>query len=433
MGNSTGKAQEQKPDKPYPEFPLYAHNTRRWAKKIKGHTRFFGPWNDWQAALVRYEHDVHYWQRGQKPPPMDANKDAVTVGYLVNKFLEHREGLVESGELARQTWLDYKRIGEDLIKQLGRHTAIEYLTPDDFARLRKHFATSKPKPKSSGASKNKARTAEKAKTKGLVSVRNSIARSMAIFNDAHKARLISRPVDTGESFQKPKRAALKREKLAKNNKSYSVDELKTLFEAANPQTRCFILLGLNGGLGNADIGKLEHRHVVDGWVDFPRPKTMVDRRFPLWPETASAIEATKQTKRPDLPYLFLTKYGIRWFKDSGDDPLSKEFRKLSKECDCHKNGRGFYALRHVFRSVARGCRDREAVEVLGTDDEQVLGWIHSGELVASNVARVRNGKRPRWRIAEADLGRFLLSRRHPASQATKTTRRHAIDRPKQYV
>lgn len=312
MANSNGNAKTPKPDKPYPEFPLYAHNSKRWAKKIKGHTRFFGPWPDWQAALERYEHDVHWYQRGMKPPPMGADETAVTVGFLVNKFLEHRDGLVQSGEMARRTYLDYKQIGVELVEQLGRHTAVEQLTPDDFARLRKHFATRKAKPNADTKGKEKAKPKEDPKPKGLVSVRNSIARSMAFFNYARKSRLIPHPVDTGESFKKPKRVAMKREKLARNNKSYTIEELTTLYKASSPQLRCFMLLGLNGGLGNGDIGQLEQRHVVDGWVDFPRPKTAVDRRFPLWPETAEAIEATKQTKRPDLPYLFLTKYGKRW-------------------------------------------------------------------------------------------------------------------------
>ncbi len=76
---------------------------------------------------------------------------------------------------------------------------------------------------------------------------------------------------------------------------------------------------------------------------------------------------------------------------------------------------------------------QQAAEVLGTDDEQILSWIHSGELPAVNVAKSLQGKRPQWRIAEADLGKFLIGRRHPASTqptATHTAKRKA---PKQIV
>ncbi len=65
-----------------------------------------------------------------------------------------------------------------------------------------------------------------------------------------------------------------------------------------------------------------------------------------------------------------------------------------------------------------------AAELLGTDTDKVLNWIHSGELEAVNIATNRNGKRPRWRVAESALGKFLLARRHPAStQAPSTPRR----------
>lgn len=75
----------------------------------------------------------------------------------------------------------------------------------------------------------------------------------------------------------------------------------------------------------------------------------------------------------------------------------------------------------------------EAAHVLGCDAEQVLAWIHSGDLVAVNVAKVANGKKPRWRIAESALGVFLLSRRSPASQQPASPKPARRVQPKQYV
>lgn len=75
----------------------------------------------------------------------------------------------------------------------------------------------------------------------------------------------------------------------------------------------------------------------------------------------------------------------------------------------------------------------EAGQVLGCDAEQVLAWIHAGDLIAVNVAKTPTAKRPTWRIAEADLGRFLISRRHPASQQTAAARPAKRVQPKQYV
>jgi len=40
----------QKPNKPYPEYPLYAHATKRWAKRIRGVIHYFGTWGDPDGA-----------------------------------------------------------------------------------------------------------------------------------------------------------------------------------------------------------------------------------------------------------------------------------------------------------------------------------------------------------------------------------------------
>jgi len=363
MSNSIGKPEACKPAKPYEHFPLFPHATKRWAKKIKGRLHYFGPWDNWQAALERFQYENDYLQQGKTPPPRD--QTACSVETMVNTMLEQRDSLVESGELTKRSFTDYKRTGKLLVEKLGRHTSVESLKPSDFIKLR----------------------ADLSKRLGLVAVGNEIGRVRVFLKFAYTNDLIERPVKLGDGFAKPSRKTLKREKLSKPAKVFTVEELQTLYHAADAQMKAFMLLALNGGMGNSDIGQFESKHIVGNWVEYPRPKTLVDRKFPLWKETAKAIAEAKQTKHPELPFVFVTKYGKCWYKDAKDSPLSAEFRKLCNKCKLHHSGRGFYALRHTFRTVADGCRDQKAINhIMGHSDESMAAtyteWIDPARLQA---------------------------------------------------
>jgi integrase len=149
-----------------------------------------------------------------------------------------------------------------------------------------------------------------------------------------------------------------------------------------------IYLGINCGLGNHDCAMLrfDHLNLQRGWVDFPRPKTGIDRRCPLWPETVQALKAAiKIRPEPKLPVkrknarkakpeqniedyidrVFITKYGQSWEpKSDYDNPISKETTKLLKDLEVHRKGVGFYALRHTFQTIGGQSRDRDAVRYI---------------------------------------------------------------------
>lgn len=143
-----------------------------------------------------------------------------------------------------------------------------------------------------------------------------------------------------------------------------------------------ILLGLNCGLGNADVGTLAMRAVdlAGGWIEYERQKTAKDRRCPLWPETVREIKAWLKVRpvpknAADADLLFTTKYGSSWFKvESSDNPVSKETRKLLDELGITRKGVNFYSLRHATATIGRRAGDIAALRMImghGKNDSDI--------------------------------------------------------------
>ena len=356
MANSTSPA---RPAKPRPDFPLFPHRNGRWAKKVRGKFCYFGAWK----SDPKGEDAVRLWLdqkddllAGRSPRSSD---DGLTVAALVNRFLTAKQAMVETGELQQRTWQDYFLVCERVVRVFGRNRLAADLAPDDFARLR----------------------ADSAKTRGPVALTNDIARVRVLFKWGYDEGLLAAPMRYGQSFDRPSRKTIRVARAAKGVRMFEREQVLAMLdgatvdgkrvEGATPPLRTMILLALNGGLGNSDVGKLplSALDLKRGWLNFPRPKTGIDRRIPLWPETVASLKDwLKQCPAPKSPeaegLAFVTSAGGSWSKTGANNPVCKETAKFLKRLDIHNVGLNFYSLRRTFRTIASEAKDEAAADAL---------------------------------------------------------------------
>jgi integrase len=351
---STPAAKPTKPAKPYPEFPLFPHPMGYWAKKIRGKMHYFGPWADPDAALAKYLEQKEALHAGKKPRP---DLDTLTLKQLANHFLNHKKNQVEAGELSTRMWADYRLCADVLVDRFGKQRIVADIDTDDFAELRVALA----------------------KRWGPVTLGNFIQRVRSVFKYAYESGLLDGPMRFGPGFARPSKKTLRLDRAKKGNRMLEADEIRRALDAAGSPLKAMILLGINCGFGNADCGTLPLTalDVTGRWVNFPRPKTGIPRRCPLWPETVEAIREAL-SKRPEpkdqahVGLVFVTKYGGTWVKATGapraddtptaaDNPISKEMRKLLDGLGIN-GSRNFYALRHAFETIGGEVKDQIAVD-----------------------------------------------------------------------
>lgn len=354
--NKTGS----KPAKPHPDFPLFPHASGRWCKKVRGKFCYFGPWDDAQGALEKWLEQKDDLLAGRKPR---AKSDELTLRELANSFLKVKTVRVNSGELSPVTLREYIRICRVVIDAFGKDRVVDDLDASDFEELRTELSS----------------------RLGAVALGVEITRIKTLFKYGYESHLLDRPVRYGPGFVKPSRKAVRKARRTNGSKMLEPHELKEIIEAARPTLRAMILLALNGGFGQNDCSCLTFSAVdfETGWIDFPRPKTEVDRRFPMWPETVFVIKeviANRPTPKypEDRDIIFLTRLGNRWTRSNGSgkkawiDSVGREFGKLLHSLNLKRDQINFYSLRHIFRTVADECKDQPAIDyVMGHSDNSM--------------------------------------------------------------
>jgi integrase len=379
--HSTAPAPCGKPAKPYPEFPLFPHATRRWAKKIRGKMHYFGPWDDADGALKKYLEQKDALHAGRKPRPDGV---VVTVKDVANDFLNVKQALVGAGELSQRTWDDYKEACDLLVGQVGRGRLASDLDPSDFTALR-----------------NKA-----AARWGPCRLKKFVQCVRSVLKHAFDAGLIDRPVRVGPAFKAPSKKVLRLHRAEGGKKLFSAHDIRRLIAAAGMPLKAMLLLAINAGFGNADVGTLPLTalDLDGGWVTFPRPKTGIDRRAPLWPETVEAIQAAlirrpKPRDAADAALVFLTHRGNSWHTGTTDNPLSNAVAKLLKALGINsKKGLNFYTLRHVFRTVADEAKDQPAADLIMGHEVPHMSAVYRETISDARLKAVADHVR-RWLFA----------------------------------
>lgn len=121
-------------------------------------------------------------------------------------------------------------------------------------------------------------------------------------------------------------------------------------------------MGINCGFGPQDFFTLPTAYVdlKQGWHSYARPKTEIERRCWLWPETVKALKTVTGKNKV--------------FEGDWDRfMVGSQFSALCKTCGVKSHG--FYSLRRTFETIAANADVNQAVI------DRIMG--HEGNDMAS--------------------------------------------------
>ena len=160
-----------KPAKPYPDFPLFAHNNGQWAREAQARCTTLAP-GDYKAALRKYHAFVN---------------SPESLKTCVAKYIESKTLLLSSDEISPRHLRDIKWTLASLSETIGPDKGIRDLKSADYGVWRTHIA----------------------KTNGPVSIGGHIRRVKTFLNWAKREKLIA---DLPELKMPPLLLRLEREK-----------------------------------------------------------------------------------------------------------------------------------------------------------------------------------------------------------------------------
>lgn len=356
----------EKPAKPYPEFPLFAHASGQWAKKIKGKTVYFGAWDDPNAALAKFK-------EGKPAPVATPRRGPLTVYDINNLFLGAKNKQKESQDLSEASFQSYLNTCKRMSEFWYDRPACT-LHPQDFSAFKEY----------------------RAKALNVVSLGNEIVRVKTIFKWAAGLGYIQ-PLDFGPDFKKPSSKSVRRHRRLQGQKMYSPSQVRELLHEAGATMKAMILLGINCGYQNSDCETLPldiaRAGIKTGWLEYPREKTEIERRAKLWDQTVDAMQAVLDHRPETQSKRFFVWADGREVSANNKD-IVKRFKAVRESALIFDGGFSWfrktfetvagsdqvaidYVMGHVDPSMAAVYRQEIADDRLEKVSDNVLRWLHS--------------------------------------------------------
>ena len=345
---------------------MYAHGSGQWAKKIKGQTLYFGAWDDPAGALEAYREHI-----SETTPELRPRKGrSLTIDDAVNHYLSAYEDRVEGGEISHTSLTEMKSTARMLIEHFGRDREVITIGPLDWQQYK----------------------AARSKSRNPTTLGNEITRIRTIMKWCNKSGLCGE-VNFGPDFKKPSARLQRRVRNERARKLFEPEHIRWILSECGTNLRAMVLLGINGGLGPTDCAELRPKHIVDGWLDYPRTKTEVPRSIPLWPETLEWLRrASEERHKCKLPNVF-----VRRVNPNNDSPgvgvydmdrIGKLFR-AARVAACVPDG-GFYWLRSTFETIGGNARDQVAVDSIMGHVDQTMAAVYRQDMDSDRLVAVTN-------------------------------------------
>jgi integrase len=390
-----------KPAKPRADFPLFPDANGQWAKKVNKKKYYFGSWKDdpqGDAAISSWMERKagilagldSMTRKGQ------VGSTKLTLSQLRDEFLSVKALAVTAGELSAATLKDYRYETGNLLKVFPGEGQVAALEPKHFSTYAKHLISERKLGRH-------ARRRVTAYVKAMFAWGSGNGRFPAV---TFGTDFVAPDTSPDAMRQSKARAGI----ADHSRRIVSGDEITRLLGRAQPNFQAMILLGVNCGLGPADLGRLRwsHLNLETGELNMPRGKTGTDRKGYMWKSTRKALARVAKLrhaakaieKEGQAALVFITRKGLPVYREVEvkgrivvSSAISITFGRMARELKL--DGVTFYRLRHTMKTLGKKAKDRDALNLMMGHAERSTGEVYDHEDIS--LARIRRVARRVYR------------------------------------